>query len=65
MMLYLGTITGGGMCYGANETFEIQVELTSIGELPAYLQHHKGISDDKDADKNSTSKILIQVRYED
>jgi hypothetical protein len=52
----LGTITGGSMSYGANETYEIQVELTSIGELPAYLQHHKGISDDKDADKNSTSK---------
>jgi hypothetical protein len=39
----LGVITGGGMSYGSNETFEVQVELTSIGELPAYLQHHKGI----------------------
>ena len=39
----LGVITGGGMSYGSNETYEIQVELTSVGELPAYLQHHKGI----------------------
>jgi len=40
----LGVITGGAMNYGDNESFEIQVELTSIGELPAYLQHHKGAS---------------------
>ena len=39
----LGYITGGGMKYGENETFEISVELSSVGELPAYLQHHKGI----------------------
>lgn len=39
----LGTITNGGLSYGDNETFNIDVELTSIGELPAYLQHHKGL----------------------
>lgn len=39
----LGTITGGSAQFGANETYEIQVELTTIGELPAYLQHHKGV----------------------
>ena len=38
----LGVITGGSMSYGSNETYEVQVELTSIGEIPAYLQHHKG-----------------------
>lgn len=50
----LGVITGGGMSYGGNETFEVQVELTSVGELPAYLQHHKGISTKKT--ENETSK---------
>jgi len=39
----LGTITGGNVNFGANETYEINVELTTIGELPAYLQHHKAI----------------------
>jgi len=40
----LGYITGGGMKYGDNESYEISVELSSVGELPAYLQHHKGLS---------------------
>ena len=40
----LGTITGGDVKFGSNETYEISVELTSIGELPAYLQHHKNIT---------------------
>jgi hypothetical protein len=40
----LGYITGGGMKYGDNESYEIQVELSSVGELPAYLQHHKDVS---------------------
>ena len=39
----LGYITGGGMKYGDNESYEISVELSSVGELPAYLQHHKGL----------------------
>ena len=39
----LGVITGGSMGYGSNETFEVGVELTAVGEIPAYLQHHKGI----------------------
>lgn len=51
----LGTITNGGLSYGDNETFNIDVELTSIGELPAYLQHHKGIeTGKKSADSGET-----------
>lgn len=42
----LGNITGGDVKFGSNESYEISVELTSIGELPAYLQHHKNISSD-------------------
>ena len=40
---FLGVITGGGITYGEGETYEVAVELTSQGELPAYLSHHKGI----------------------
>jgi len=42
----LGNITGGDVKFGSNETYEINVELTSIGETPAYLQHHKNIVSD-------------------
>jgi hypothetical protein len=53
----LGVITGGGMSYGSNETYEVQVELTSVGELPAYLQHHKGVQTDQEkADSSETFK---------
>ena len=53
----LGVITGGGMSYGSNETYEIQVALTSVGELPAYLQHHKGITDSKNKKNKSSDKF--------
>lgn len=40
---FLGVVTGGQMNYGDDETYEIQVELTSQGELPSYLSNHKGV----------------------
>lgn len=36
-----GLVTGGSMGFGDAESYEIQVEITSMGEMPAYLQHHK------------------------
>jgi hypothetical protein len=39
----LAIITGGNTNFGDNESYNIEVECTSIGELPAYLQHHKNI----------------------
>ena len=53
----LGVITGGGMSYGSNETYEVQVALTSVGELPAYLQHHKGLTDSKKKKNKSSDKF--------
>jgi len=40
---FLGVVTGGQMNYADDETFDIQVELTSQGELPSYLSNHKGV----------------------
>jgi hypothetical protein len=39
---FLGVITGGGVEYGSDETYLINVEVTTQGEIPAYLQQHKG-----------------------
>ena len=39
---FLGVITGGGVQYGEDETYIISVEVTTQGEIPAYLQQHKG-----------------------
>lgn len=38
---FMGYITGGGLSFGDNETYIVTVELTTIGEIPAYLQTHK------------------------
>lgn len=77
----LGNITGGDVKFGSNESYEISVELTSIGELPAYLQHHKNISSDtgdttesgktfeknkiKRASKNEIGKALFMQMFND
>ena len=61
----LGVITGGGMSYGSNETYEVQVALTSIGELPAYLQHHKGIQTKEEKQKSSETFSSWKVDAED
>lgn len=53
---FLGYITGGGLKFGDGETFKIDVELTTIGEIPMYLQSHKGVSYISPADANSTAK---------
>lgn len=39
---FLGYITGGGMKSGDGETYILSVELTTIGEIPMYLQQHRG-----------------------
>lgn len=39
---FLGVITGGGITYGDDETYIVDVEVTTQGEIPAYLQQHKG-----------------------
>jgi hypothetical protein len=39
---FLGVITGGGVTYGDDETYIVDVEVTTQGEIPAYLQQHKG-----------------------
>ena len=41
---FLGFITGGGIKSGDGETYLCDVELTTLGEIPSYLQQHKGDS---------------------
>jgi hypothetical protein len=46
---FLGYITNGGFTTSTGETYILKVELTSIGEVAAYLQQHRsgGKKDDK------------------
>jgi hypothetical protein len=38
---FMGFITGGGMKSGDNETWILDVEVTTLGEIPAYLQQNR------------------------
>jgi len=39
---FLGVITGGNVDFGDDETYIVSVEVMTQGEIPAYLQQHKG-----------------------
>ena len=55
----LGIITGGSMAFGDAETYNIEVEITSVGEIPAYLQHHNNIRTGVEYINNSGKKFEI------
>jgi hypothetical protein len=56
---FLGVITGGGINFGDDETYIIDVEVTTQGEIPAYLQQHKGTPVPIDAEEGSVNKSSI------
>ena len=44
---FLGIVTGGGISFGDNESYELEVKLTAIGNVAEYMQTHR--------DANTTS----------
>lgn len=44
----LGIVVGGGMTFGDNETYELEVKLTGVGNVAEYMQTHR------DANKTDT-----------
>jgi len=63
----LGIVTGGQMSFGDNESYSIEVELTSVGEIPAYLQHHKNVrvSNSSSNINNSSDKFAMDEIEDD
>lgn len=64
---FLGFITGGGLTYEEGEVYNISVELTTIGEIPAYIQSNKGAIGEKVDDKSGESfkETTIENESED
>lgn len=55
---FMGYITGGGLKLGDGGSYTISVELTTLGEIPAYLQtHRQGTSTDPNDVENDNSGI--------
>lgn len=50
---FMGYITGGNMKSGEGETYTIEVELTSLGDVAMYLQQHRGGNDKDDSSSGS------------
>ena len=55
------------MSFGDNESYSIEVELTSVGEIPAYLQHHKNVrvSNSSSNINNSSDKFAMEEIEDD
>ena len=54
---FLGVITAGSIAQGAGESYDINVELTTIGEIPSYLQTHRGDYSKGDTVPNGDQKF--------
>ena len=61
----LAIITGGNTNFSDNESYNIEVECTSIGELPAYLQHHKNIQTTSAGNPDNFSKRFPPEEFSD
>lgn len=61
---FLGYITNGGMKSGDDETYILSVELTTIGEIPMYLQQHRG-GNTVDTTSNKGGKTYSEGDIED
>lgn len=60
---FLGVITGGGVEYGDDETYIVSVEVTTQGEIPAYLQQHKGaIKNGVDANSSQIFDVEKEIQ---
>jgi hypothetical protein len=56
---FLGVITGGSMDFGEDETYIVNVEVTTAGEIPAYLQQNKGSVETINASDGTVNKSSI------
>ena len=54
---FMGYITGGGFKSGDGETYVIDVELTTVGEIPTYLQIQKNGNASKEIQTDKTYSI--------
>ena len=62
---FMGFITGGGFTSGDDETYVVSVELTTLGEIPSYLQVQKtavsAIGDSTNESKTSQTYTVSEI----
>lgn len=57
---FLGIVTGGGISFGDNETFEVELKLVSTGSVASYLQIHKDANPTDTPKKDSSDTFTSQ-----
>jgi hypothetical protein len=62
---FLGIVAGGGFEYGEDETYNLNIEIVTQGEIPSYLQFHKGVVIRDEGGKIASSKEFIPTQIED
>lgn len=61
---YLGYITNGSLKSGEGESYTLEVEITSIAEIPAFLQTHKTANLEIESDKTQTGETFNENTIE-
>jgi hypothetical protein len=56
---FLGVITGGSLDFGDDETYIVSVEVMTQGEIPAYLQQHRGFVETITGEGNVAKSSLL------
>ena len=56
----LGIVVGGGMSFGDNETYELEIKVTSVGNVAEYMQTHRDANKKDQAKKDSSLTFAAQ-----
>jgi hypothetical protein len=56
----LGIVVGGGMNFGDNETYELEIKVTGIGNVAEYMQTHRDANKTDTATKDSSNTFNSQ-----
>ena len=51
---FLGIVTGGGISFGDNETYELEIKLASVGNVAEYMQTHRDANPTDKAKKDTS-----------
>lgn len=62
---FLGVVAGGGFEYGEDETYNLNVEIVTQGEIPSYLQLHKGVVIRDENGGIASSKPFLPTQIKD
>jgi hypothetical protein len=57
---FLGIVTGGGISFGDNETYELEIKITSVGNVAEYMQTHRDANKKDQPTKDSSLTFSSQ-----